>query len=68
MLMPPPDEKNVTSLNEAVTSMASEKGNFKWVCVVLVYKLSVFVVYSIQFVSYLILTVCSCIYFRYPVL
>ena len=29
MLMPPPDEKNVTSLNEAVTSMASEKGNFK---------------------------------------
>jgi len=26
MLMPPPDEKNVTSLNEAVTSVTGEQG------------------------------------------
>ena len=33
MLMPPPDEKNVTSLNEAVTSVASEQGKLSSECV-----------------------------------
>ena len=33
MLMPPPDEKNVTSLNEAVTSVASEQEKLSSECV-----------------------------------